>query len=127
MLTPRDLMRANPISDAPDTPVKVARQLMESEEQMQLPVLQKGRLAGIITARDLCLTVHSPLEKDMTVQDCMTSDPITVAPETPIFRAAQMLSTYKFGALPVVDGEKLVGLITTSMLLAYFARKWDER
>ena len=127
MLTTRDLMLENPKSIAPDSPVKEARQLMESEGYMQLPVIQRGRLVGIITKRDLCLAVHSPIENELIVQDCMTTDPITVAPETPIFRTAQMLCTYKFGALPVVDGEKPVGLITTSMLLAYFARKWDVR
>ena len=99
---------------------------MQSKGYKQLPVLQQGKLVGIITERDLCISVHSPIKGDMTVGECMTADPITVTPETPIFRTAQMLSTYKFGALPVVNGEELVGLITTSLLLAYFASKWDN-
>lgn len=119
-------MLKNPKSIAPDAPVKEARFLMESEGTMQLPVLQRDRLVGIITVRDLCISAHDPNESIMTVGDCMTADPITVTPETPVFRTAQMLSTYKFGALPVVDGEKLVGLITTSLLLSYFASKWDR-
>lgn len=120
-------MLINPKSVAPNTSVKEARQLMESEQYMQLPVMQENRLIGIITDRDLCLTLHSPIERDLTVQEYMTADPITVTPETPVFRTAQMLSTYKFGALPVVDGEELVGLITTILLLRYFASNWDER
>ena len=120
-------MLDNPKSVAPDVSVKEARLLMESEGYMQLPVLQQGRLVGIITDRDLCISAHYPIESTMTVEDCMTADPITVTPETPVYRTAQMLSTYKFGALPVVDGEQLVGLITTSLLLAYFASKWDRR
>ena len=125
MLTTRDLMLDKPKSVAPDAPVKEARSLMKSEGYMQLPVLQRERLVGIITVRDLCISAHYPIESSMTVGDCMTADPITVTPETPVFRTAQMLSTYKFGALPVVDGGKLVGLITTRLLLAYFASKWD--
>ena len=127
MLTTRELMLDNPKSVAPNASVKEARLLMESEGYMQLPVLHQGRLVGIITDRDLCISARYPIESTMTVEDCMTADPITVTPETPVFRTAQMLSTYKFGALPVVDGGKLVGLITTSLLLAYFASKWDRR
>jgi acetoin utilization protein AcuB len=51
----------------------------------------------------------------------MTPNPITVSPETPAYRAAEMLSIYKFGALPVVDNEKLVGIITVTDFLDYFA------
>jgi len=127
MITTKDLMLQNPISVEPDTPVRRARQIMESEGVMQLPVLSQGRLVGIITERDLCLAVHSPSESELTVGDCMTADPITVTSGTPIFRTAQMLSTYKYSALPVVDDDKLVGLITTSLLLAYFASKLNNQ
>lgn len=126
MLTTRDLMLDNPKSVAPEAPVMEARALMNSEGYMQLPVLRNGRLVGIITDRDLCFSIHSPAGSGKTVEECMTADPITVTPETPVFRTAQMLSTYKFGALPVVNGDELVGLITTSLLLAYFASKWDK-
>ncbi len=92
---------------------------------MQLAVVHENSLIGIITARDLCLSLHSTHESELTVHDCMTADPITVTPETPVYRTAQMLSTYKFGALPVIDGKAVVGMITTSLLLRYFASKWD--
>jgi len=127
MLTTKDLMLENPPSVEPDIPVKRARQLMESEGTMQLPVLLQGKLVGIITDRDLCLAIHSPDDCNVTVGECMTADPVTVTPGTPILRTAQMLSTYKYGALPVVDGEKLVGLITTSLLLAFFASKLNTQ
>ena len=127
MLTTKDIMLDKPHSAAPDTAVAEARSLMESEGYKELPVTEQGRLVGIVTKRDLCIKVHSLNLNDMTVGDCMTADPLTVTPDTPIFRTAEMLSTYKFGALPVVEGEKLVGLITAGLLLAYFASKWDNR
>ena len=99
---------------------------MESEGMIQLPVLQEDRLVGIITDHDICLAIHAPFESDQNVADFMTTDPITVAPETPIYRAAEILSAYKFGALPVVEGDKLVGLITSGLLLAYFASNLDQ-
>lgn len=100
---------------------------METENTMQLPVLQQDKLIGIITDRDLCMAIHTTKQTDKIVADYMTSDPITVAPETPVYRTAQILSAYKFGALPVVDGDKLVGLITSSLLLAYFVSNLNER
>jgi CBS domain-containing protein len=51
----------------------------------------------------------------------MTTNPMVVTPDTPAYRAASMLSIYKFGALPVVDGEVLVGIITVTDFLDYFA------
>jgi CBS domain-containing protein len=46
---------------------------------------------------------------------------MTVTPDTPAYRAASMLSIYKFGAMPVVDGDALVGIITVTDFLDYFA------
>jgi CBS domain-containing protein len=51
----------------------------------------------------------------------MTPDPVTVSPDTPAYRAAEMLSAYKFGALPVVSGGELVGIITVTDFLDRFA------
>jgi CBS domain-containing protein len=58
---------------------------------------------------------------NVTVESCMTPNPVTVTPETPAYRAAEMLSIYKFGALPVVDGTELVGIISTTDFLNYFS------
>jgi CBS domain-containing protein len=51
----------------------------------------------------------------------MTANPMTVTPDTPAYRAAKMLSLYKFGALPVVDDDLLVGIITVTDFLEHFA------
>jgi CBS domain-containing protein len=58
---------------------------------------------------------------NITAETCMTPDPMTVSPETPAYQAANMLSIYKFGALPVVDNGVLVGIITVTDFLDYFA------
>jgi CBS domain-containing protein len=126
MLTTANIMQVNPRTVSPETPIKEARYLMETEGTLQLPVIGQNKLAGIVTDRDLCVAVHAPALNEKPVAEFMTADPITVAPDTPIYRAAQILSTYKFGALPVVEGEKLVGLITASQLLAFFASKMED-
>ena len=137
MLTVNDLMTVIPNTITPDTPLRHVIALMKAQGYRQLPVLENGRLAGIITDRDVRLALNSPLvlherrENEalldkLTAESCMTPNPITVTPETPAYRAAEMLSIYKFGALPVVDGETLVGIVTVTDFLDYFVASEAE-
>jgi acetoin utilization protein AcuB len=98
----------------------------------QLPVVDAvGRFVGIITDRDVRLVMNSPIvlhgrwqDEELldkaTAEACMTPDPISVAPDDPAYRAAEMLSAYKFGALPVVHDGELVGIITVTDFLDRF-------
>ena len=125
-------MSMDPDAVSPDTPLREVIQTMKLAGCRQLPVVdEQGRLIGIITDRDVRLAMNSPMDMpdrgqesdlliSMTAQSCMTPDPITVSSETPAYRAAEILSTYKFGALPVVDGQELVGIITVTDFLARF-------
>ena len=119
-------MLTEPEKVAPLTPVQDVISLMKSKGIIQVLVVNGDRLEGIITDRDLCLIIHSPNLHAMTAQDCMTAGPVTVTPHTPLYRAAQILNAYKFSALPVVQGDKLVGIITTRHFLSYFANKWEQ-
>lgn len=132
MLTVNDLMTVIPYTVTPQTTLRHVIELMKTEGCRQLPVLENGKLVGIVTDRDVRLVMNSPivlhgrwqdeeLIDKVTAESCMTPSPMTVAPETPAYRAAAMLSIYKFGALPVVDGDTLVGIITVTDFLDYFA------
>ena len=57
---------------------------------------------------------------------CMTPNPLSVSPDTPAFQAAKMLSLYKFGALPVVDKGALIGIVTVTDFLDFFATEQPE-
>jgi CBS domain-containing protein len=92
---------------------------------------------GIVTDRDVRLVMNSPmvlhghwqneeLLDTVSADSCMTANPMTVSPETPAYRAAKMLSLYKFGALPVVDDELLVGIITVTDFLDHFAARQSK-
>jgi acetoin utilization protein AcuB len=96
----------------------------------RLPVVEDGRLIGIVTDRDLRRASNSPLVvrerwydnflmDHIQVGACMTSEPITVAPRTLIVDAACILRDHKIGGLPVVDGHRLVGIVTETDLLNY--------
>lgn len=132
MLKVEDLMTLIPNTVTPATKLRHAVEIMKTYNCRQLPVLHDGRLVGIITDRDIRLVMNSPLVlhgrwqdeeilDQVTAEACMTPNPMTVSPSTPAYRAAAILSTYKFGALPVVDGDTLVGIITVTDFLEYFA------
>ena len=139
MLTVSDLMTVNPDTVASDTPLREVIDLMKVECCRQFPVVDAtGRLAGIITDRDVRLAVNSPIvlhgrwqDEELidtaTANNCMTPDPITVSSTVPAYRAAEMLSAYKFGALPVVDNDELVGIITVTDFLDRFAAQQPAR
>ncbi|HEX6386085.1 MAG TPA: CBS domain-containing protein [Anaerolineae bacterium] len=138
MLTVNDLMTVGPCTVSPDTPLRYVIRLMKEEGCRQLPVVDRGKLVGIITDRDVHQALNAPCIKRWRRQDeelldhftaasCMTADPITVTPDTPAWRAAEMLSIYKFGALPVVDGQTVVGIVSVTDFLDYFAEEKAER
>jgi len=138
MLTVNDLMTAVPNTVTPDTSLRHIIGIMKSGGYRQIPVLEDGVLVGIITDRDIRLVVSPPIMGETTlhqtelldrldVASCMTPNPITVSPDTPAYRAAEMLSMYKFGALPVVDEGTLVGIITVTDFLDYFSQHLPGR
>lgn len=137
MITVNDLMTVIPSSVAPNTPMRTVIGVMKTEGCRQLPVLDNSKLVGIITDRDVRLVMNSPvvlhgrwqdeeLLDNVTAESCMTPNPITVTPNTPAYRAAEMLSIYKFGALPVLEGDTVVGIITVTDFLDYAAKNLAE-
>lgn len=132
MLLVRDLMTADPDTVTPETPLLDVINLMKIEGCRQLPVVDEhGQLVGIVTDRDVRLAMNSPivlhgrwqddeLLSKATANSCMTPNPVTVTPDTPAYRAAEMLSAYKFGALPVVEAGVLRGIITVTDFLDRF-------
>jgi acetoin utilization protein AcuB len=98
-----------------------------------LPVVANDMLVGIITDRDIRLAVNSPVvaaDADLVresvldgvrVDDCMTPDPQCVSSNTALHEVADLLSLNKFGAMPVVDEGKLVGMISYIDFLKHYA------
>jgi acetoin utilization protein AcuB len=133
ILTTADLMTGEPKTVNLDTPLREVVEMMKIEGIRQLPALdENGRLAGIISDRDVRLAMNSPfvlherwqdeaLLDTATAESCMTPNPLTVSPDTPAAQVAKMLATYKFGALPVVDDGELVGIISVTDFLDWFA------
>jgi acetoin utilization protein AcuB len=133
MLQVRDLMNSAPEVVSPDARLHDVLTKMNEAGYRHLPVVAEDRLVGIITDRDLRLAVNSPVvEKgadlqresvldEIPVAQCMTPDPQCVASDTPAHEVADLLSLNKFGAMPVVDEGKLVGMISYIDYLKHYA------
>src|SRR5690349_7162838 len=91
--------------------VPVARQMADRNVGAVL-VLYAGRLAGIMTERDLMRALGRGLRDDAVVRDCMTADPDTIAPDDTIEHAAVLMIHGGYRHLPVVDGDEVVGVLS---------------
>ena len=125
-------MRKNPIALSADATVGEAWRLMRRNRIRHLPVLDKGRLVGILTDRDLRMALPSPASRleplerlerwgDVRVWEVMSRVVLTAQPETGLDEAVDLILRYRIGGLPVVRGPKLVGIITKSDLLLALA------
>jgi len=127
----RGLMTTSPITVGPETPVLDARQLMIDKRFRHVLIADGPKLLGIVTDRDIRLNLPSPatslsvweinyLLARLTVASVMTKSLVTVSPRQDTREAALLMLDHKIGALPVVDGGHLVGIITeTDLLRAY--------
>src|SRR5499433_1589309 len=129
----RDLMSVDPIAVSPDTAVFDARQTMVKERIRHLLVTEGQRLLGIVTDRDIRLNLPSQatslsvwevnyLLARLTVGQAMTKSVIITGPDRDARAAAQLMLEHKVGALPVLDGEHLIGILTETDILRAFAR-----
>lgn len=113
----QEWMTPNPVAVLPTTRVPEAYALMEERRVRRLPVVEGGKLVGIVTLGDLRRVnadVGSPEAAKMRVEAVMTRDPYTVAPETTLRDAAKVMLKHKVSGLPVMRGDEVVGMITES-------------
>ncbi len=134
----RELMTGALIAARPDMPVLDARHLMiEKRIRHLLVTSDSGELLGIVTDRDIRLNLPSQatslsvwelnyLLTRLTVGKVMTQSVITVGPDREVRDAAVLMLDHRIGALPVVDGGRLIGIVTETDLLRAFVRSADE-
>lgn len=124
-------MSAPPFTISSEDSLENAIDLIHKHNIRELPVVDHGKLIGIVTDRDLREIAPSyPIFRDqqeirrylktLKVASAMTVDPLVVSPDTPLVEAAKLLTTYRIGSLPVVENERLVGMISVSDLLKDF-------
>ena len=125
-------MTPAPVTVSPSTPVPKVQELMLRRRIRHLPVVEVGRLVGIITDRDVRTAQPSPatglavremnyLLDRLTVRSVMTRPVITVAPKESLTEAVRLMLENRIGGLPVMAGERLVGILTEVDLLRAFS------
>jgi acetoin utilization protein AcuB len=112
-----DLMTPGPLAVTADTLTSDAIRTCIRIHARHLPVVDRDRLIGIVSARDLRRCDMAGKADEMTIGEIMEGEPITVGPQDPTPDAAALMATAKVSALPVVEGGKLVGLLTMTDLL----------
>ena len=124
-LTVRSLMSSPVITVAPYTQLPRLKHLMREHNIRRLPVLDGQRLVGIITLGDLrnafpsdapTLSIYelSYLLSKVTAAEVMRTEVLTVAADAPLVEATQRMLQHKVSGLPVMDGERVVGVLTES-------------
>jgi acetoin utilization protein AcuB len=118
LMTVGDRMTKNPTTVSLTDTLVSAQEKMRAGEFRQMPVVDHGRLIGIITDRDI--RRHGRHNIVARVQSAMSEGVITATPETSIEEAARILLEHKIGGIPVVENEDLVGIISTTDILQAF-------
>ena len=126
------------ISITRDMPIHDALALFKKEKIRRAPVLKDGKLVGIISDKDLLnaspsqVTSLSVWEMNymlskITVKEVMTRKVLTVQADTPVEEAARLMADNKIGGVPVMKGDKVVGMITETDLFKIFLELMGAR
>ncbi len=112
--------------------LKFGKDIMNQKRVRHFPVVEDGKLVGVVSQRDLfraspasALRYEEKTEKafldNLSVKGVINEALVTVSPDTPITEAARLMVDKKIGCLPVVEHEKLVGLVTETDFLKVLA------
>jgi acetoin utilization protein AcuB len=122
--TIRKFMTANPHTIGQEQSLTVAHRMMRESRVRHLPVLEGGKLVGLVSQRDLHLieTLRDVDPDKTSVEEAMTMDVYVTPPNTPLDEAARVMAEHKYGSAVVVDRGKIVGMFTTVDALSALAQ-----
>ena len=135
--TVRDYMVSDVETLTPEDSLETAVMLERRLRIRHIPILENGELVGMVTDRDLKRALPSPVTgtdqqtfervvQTTRLRQIMTRSPATISPAAPLRDAVQMLCEKKFGALPVIENGRLVGIITGVDMLRAFLMFLDN-
>lgn len=127
-----EIMSRKVVSISGDDTLRIVQEIMEHGSVRHLPVVRRGELIGVVSQRDLLKASLSnvmglPAEEQslflegVSITEVMSAPPITIGAASTVREAAKLMAEQKIGCLPVMDGEELVGLVTETDVLRYFA------
>ena len=129
-------MTPNPVTISPEESLMEALQMMRLRKIRRIPVVSGGKLVGLLTEGDLKRAEPSTLSdtqeqfaavmEGTQVNRIMIQNLITTTPDAPVIDAARTLFKSKYGALPVLDDGKLVGILTDNDLIGALVKLLDR-
>ena len=133
----RDWMSPNPVTIGPKTTLHEAHAVMKEHQFRRLPVVEHDMLVGIVTlsevlhaepsnATSLSIFELNYLLAKITIDEIMTRQVVTVPPSVTIRDAARIMLEHDVSGLPVMDGDKLVGIITESDIFRVLVQAPEE-
>jgi CBS domain-containing protein len=109
----RDVMTPNPRTVGPDDSIQNAARIMRDEDTGAVPVVDNGRTVGMVTDRDIVVrAVADGGQMSRPVREIVSSAVISASPEMSTREAAQLMSDHQVRRLPVVENERLVGIVS---------------
>jgi CBS domain-containing protein len=128
----RSVMKKKVVRISADDTLWIVKEIMDLAHVRHLPVVHKGDLVGVVSQRDLMraslsnvMGISAEEQKifleGVKIAEVMSTPPRTVAPAQSVQDAARAMAEHKIGCLPVVEGKEIVGIVTETDLLHYFA------
>jgi len=114
----KDVMNTNVVVAKADATIREASEVMNKYNIGSLVVVKDSGIAGIITEHNVLESVAAGRNPDETkIAEIMSPEVVTVAPDSSIEQAVDLMVQHKIKKLPVVDGDKLMGIITASDII----------
>jgi CBS domain-containing protein len=109
----RDVMTPNPRTVSPNDSIQSAARVMRDEDTGAVPVVENGRTVGMITDRDIVVrAIADGSELDTPVRGLVTGTLVSVTPDMSTREATDLMSEYQIRRLPVIENERLVGIVS---------------
>ncbi|HBV95556.1 MAG: hypothetical protein JL50_09705 [Peptococcaceae bacterium BICA1-7] len=121
MLEIKDIMIKPVFTISPDKSVRYAAEYMHEKNIGGLPVVEKNRLSGIITSRDIRLN-----HPNRIVADAMSKNVIYCSPIDTTWAVAELMNLHNIERLPVAENDKLLGMVTKKQIIKYISQLYDH-
>jgi CBS domain-containing protein len=108
----RDVMTSNPRTVSPSDSIQNAARIMRDEDTGVVPVVDNGRPVGIVTDRDIVVRAVAEGELNRPIRDIVSGDVVTARPDMSTKEAAKLMSEHQVRRLPVVENNRLVGIVS---------------